>query len=96
MKMRVSDFDQHAAIIAVIGINANKPAKDWQSFNAEVTGSAKNQQKSGIKCIRDGYVYKRVTYKRSHKNLYSFVLVLKWVFYLGGNLKGLYSNTWMN
>lgn len=39
--MRVSHFDQHAAVIAVIGISANKPAEGWQSFKCEVTVNAK-------------------------------------------------------
>lgn len=41
MKMRVSHFDQHAVVIVVIGISANKPAEDWQSFSAEVSINAK-------------------------------------------------------
>lgn len=58
MKMRVSHFDQHAAII---GLSANKPAEDWQSFNAELNINAQlathtvfhpSTEKWG-RCIRD-------------------------------------------
>lgn len=39
--MRVSHFDQHAAVIPVTGISANIPAEGWQSFNAEVNVNEK-------------------------------------------------------
>lgn len=41
MKMRVSHFHQHAAVIPVTGISANKPAEGWQSFNDEVNVNEK-------------------------------------------------------
>lgn len=39
MKMRVSHFDQHAALIAVIGISANKPAEVVQRCKVSVLRS---------------------------------------------------------